>query len=96
MTPMERVDRALKGASWEEAEEAGIEVLARCTALHIYAREKEGKYVLDLAEKICKRADEWAHEEKNTFLLYMARMAFLRIKRENQQDNTKNQLLLTN
>lgn len=61
MTPVELVDRALKGRTWEEAEEAGVEILARCMALHVYARE-DGDYYNQIAERICRRADQWAKE----------------------------------
>lgn len=62
MTPVELVDRALKGRTWEEAEEAGVEILARCMALHVYAREDGDKYFKQIAERICRRADQWAKE----------------------------------
>ena len=35
MTPYERVDSRMKGMSWEEAEDVGVEILAKCLALHI-------------------------------------------------------------
>lgn len=79
MTYVERVDRALKDASWDQAEEAGIEILARCMALHTYARE-EDKYLLELSEKICKRADEWAHEGNHPTILAFASMGYKKEK----------------
>lgn len=75
MTPMERMEYIMKESTWEDAEEVGIEILARCSAMHVYARE-EDDYVVDLtmklAERICKRADEWAHEGNNPFVLACA------------------------
>ncbi len=75
MTPMERVEYIMKESTWEDAEEVGIEILARCSAMHVYAR-KEEDYVVDLTmkltERVCKRADEWAHEKNNPFVLACA------------------------
>lgn len=83
MTYVERVDRALKDASWDQAEEAGIEILARCMALHTYAREKEvDQYILKLLGKICKRADEWAHEGNHPAILAFASMGYKKEKEE--------------
>ena len=79
MTYVERVDRALKDASWDQAEEAGIEILARCMALHTYARE-EDKYLLELSEEICKRADEWAHDGNHPAILAFASMGYKKEK----------------
>ena len=84
MTYVERVDRALKDASWEQAEEAGIEILARCMALHTYARKEGGKYLLDLTERICKRADQWAQEGNNPTILAFASMGYEKKKEEGQ------------
>ena len=70
MTPMERLDRIMEGATWEEAEEVGIEILARCFALHAYSRHDGEKFFDRMLERIAKRGDEWAHE--NTFVLAMA------------------------
>lgn len=71
MTFLERVDRELEGSTWEQAEEVGIEILARVTAYHIYAREDGEEYVRDLIRRICKRGDQWAHEDRN-----LVRLAF--------------------
>lgn len=72
MTPIEKVDRALKDATWEEAEEAGIEILARCVALHVYALKEGEEYFKTLMERIVRRGDEWAHEGNNPMVLAMA------------------------
>ena len=76
MTPKERMDKLLKGLTWEEAEEIGIEILARCCALHVYARKEDEKYILDLSKnimgRVCDRADEWAHEGDNPTILALA------------------------
>lgn len=75
MTPIERVDRALNGTTWDEAEQAGIEILARCFALHIYARKEGAEYMNDIMKRICERGDEWAHEPGNTGRLAFAAVA---------------------
>lgn len=75
MTPKERMEYIMTGSTWDDAEEVGIEMLARCCALHVYAR-KEEDYILNLSmkltERICRRADEWAHEGNNPFVLACA------------------------
>lgn len=80
MTYVERVDRALKDASWDQAEEAGIEILARCMALHTFARNEGEEYLLELTERICKRADQWAHEGNNPTILAFASMGYKKEK----------------
>ncbi len=72
MTPIEKVDRALKDATWEEAEEAGVEILARCVALHVYALKEGADYFEKLMERIVRRGDEWAHEGNHSLALAMA------------------------
>lgn len=93
MTPKERMDFILKDSTWEEAEEVGIEILARCCALHVYAR-KEEDYILNLSmkltERICRRADEWAHEGNNPFILACAATGHRREQEElNNNKKTK-------
>lgn len=82
MTYEERVDRALKDASWDQAEEAGIEILARCMALHTFARNEGEEYLLELMGRICKRADEWAHEGNHPAILAFASMGYKKEKEE--------------
>ena len=72
MTIHERVDSALKGETWDYAEEFGIEVLARCVALHVYSRKDGEEYLSKIMTSICKRGDEWAHEGNHPFVLAMA------------------------
>ena len=84
MTYVERVDRALKDASWDQAEEAGIEILARCMALHTYAREEGKEYLFDLMERILKRANEWAHEGNHPTILAFASMGYKKEKEESR------------
>lgn len=71
MTPVELVDQALKGRTWEEAEEAGVEILARCMAFHAYAKKDGEEYYMNIVKRICLRADAWAKD--NAFMLGCAR-----------------------
>lgn len=80
MSPIERSDRILQGLSWDEAEEVGTEILARCVALHVYARKDGDEYIMPLFERIVKRADEWA--AKNSWRLACAAVAHKREKEE--------------
>ena len=67
MTPIERIDRALKGVTWEGAEEAGIEILARCVAFHCFVKDDGEEYYKRVALRIAERSAEWA-EENATYL----------------------------
>lgn len=83
MTPVELVDQALKNRTWEEAEEAGVEILARCMALHVYAREDGDEYYMNIVERICLRADAWAKD--NALMLGFARACLELRKKEEKQ-----------
>lgn len=72
MTPIERADKILNGVSWDDAEAVGIEILARCMALHVYARKEGVEYHKNIIESICKRGDEWAHEGNHSQILAFA------------------------
>lgn len=72
MTPMERMDYIMKGATWDDGETVGVEMLARCMALHVYARKEGEEYFQQLMKRICIRADEWAHEPGNPAILAFA------------------------
>ena len=74
MTPIERMNKLMNGLSWEEAEEVGVEILARCAALHIFAREDVDEYMPKLFERVFVRAFEWAKTE-GSFPLAMAKSA---------------------
>jgi hypothetical protein len=74
MTPYERVDSRIKGMSWEEAEDVGVEILSRCIALHIFAREDIEEYLPKVFHRIRERACEWASHE-GSFPLAMAKSA---------------------
>lgn len=62
MTPYERVEQRMKGMSWEEAEDVAVEILARCTGLHVHVRKDSEEWIPKLFERIGKRADEWSQE----------------------------------
>ena len=81
MTPIERMNKLMKGLSWDEAEEAGIGICARCFAFHVYAKEDGGKWFETLMEKIANRADEWAKNE-GSFVLAMNSVFLKREKKE--------------
>lgn len=87
MTPIERVDQRMKGMSWEEAEDVGVEILARCMALHVYSR-KDGKEWFDnTMKRIIERAQEWKDEGNNFRILAWAAVAH---KREQNKENYGN------
>lgn len=88
MTPMEKMEKILKGSSWDEAEEVGKEILARCMALHLYARGEGIEYIDHLIESICERGDAWAHEGNNPSILGLA-SAVYKIEKEESTLNSK-------
>lgn len=75
---MERMEYIMKGATWDDAETVGIEMLARCMALHVYARKEGKEYLSRLLERICTRGDEWAHEPGNPAILACAAVGYER------------------
>lgn len=72
MTPMERMEYIMTGATWDDADEVGVEMLARCVALHTYARDDGEEYFKELMSRICRRADQWVHENNNELRLAIA------------------------
>ena len=76
MTPIEKVEQRMKGMTWEEAEDVGVEILARCMALHAYARKDGEEYLPHLMKRICKRGDKWAHEGNNPQVLAFAAVGY--------------------
>lgn len=72
MNTQELADLYLKKASWEQAEEVGIEILARCLARRTYVLKDlyASETYLFTFDKICKRSNEWAKE--NSFALAAA------------------------
>ena len=92
MTPVELVDQALNGRSWDEAETAGVEILARCMALHVYARKEGEEYFRGLMKRICNRADEWAHEDNHPTILAFAAVGHERQQKENRVSKKEPQI----
>lgn len=81
MTPMERVEQRMKGLTWEEAEDVGVEILARCLSLHVCVHKDEEKYIDHLLKRVFERATEWTKE--HSFELAMASVG-LKLKQEKQ------------
>lgn len=86
LTPIERSDRIMKHSTWDEAEQAGIEILARCMAKRVYAEGKGVNYMTDLLNRICIRADEW--KKDHTFELACAKLKY---EKEKESMNLKNE-----
>ena len=87
MTPIERVDQRMKGMTWEEAEDVGVEILARCMALHTYARKDGEEFFKNVMERICKRGDEWA--KTHTAILAFASLGY-KEQQEKEKEKEKN------
>ena len=94
MTPYERVDSRMKGMSWEEAEDVGVEILARCIALHTFAREDIDEYLPKLFGRIRDRSLEWAKTE-GSFPLAMAKSA-VRHQKEMEEEKEKTKIIPIN
>lgn len=83
MTPIERMNKLMKGLSWEEAEEVGVEILARCFARHKHVLKDEDKFMDNILEKICERCNEWSHEHS-----WELAIASVMSKRDNEKNDT--------
>ena len=83
MTPIERVDRVMKGASWEDAENVGIEILARCISFN-YVVNKGGKgYMEKLFARLGDRVQTWTDDHATQ--LAMGRVVKELQEKENAQ-----------
>jgi hypothetical protein len=69
MTPMERVEQRMKGLTWEEAEDIGIEILARCLALHMFVREDLIQYTKRMNDRLFENAVKWAKSHSTELAL---------------------------
>jgi hypothetical protein len=49
-------------------------------ALHAYALNEGEKHLLELTERICKRADEWARDGNHPTILAFASMGYKKEK----------------
>lgn len=81
MTPIERMNKLMNGLSWEEAEEVGVEILARCLSRHKHVLKDEEKFMDDIVEKICERCNEWSNE--HSWELAIASVMSKRDKKDN-------------
>ena len=81
MTPIERVDQRMKGMTWEEAEDVGVEILARCMSLHIHVRKDGEEYIDHLLKRMLERTMEWTKE--HSFELAVASVG-LKLKKNNE------------
>ena len=72
MTPMERVEQRMKGLTWEEAEDIGIEILARCLALHMFVRKDLMQYTERMNERLFENAVKWARSHSTELALASA------------------------
>lgn len=68
MTPFERVASRMKYMSFDEAEDVGIEIMARVVAIRMYAESKDGQYLQGVFERIIKQADDYARNEGSLYL----------------------------
>lgn len=66
----------------EEAEDVGVEILARCLALHTFARKDGVVWFERTTNRIIERMDEWRKD--NAFVL-----AFASVANERQKGETK-------
>ena len=85
MTPIERMNKLMDGLSWDEAEDVGAEILGRCLALHIYAREEDEEYMKALFRKVVDKANEWRKSDYGAYVLAWAHQAW-KYEQKEQED----------
>ena len=83
MTPIERVDRVMKGASWEDAENVGIEILARCISFNYFVNKGGKDYMEKLFARLGDRVQTWT--DAHATQLAIGRVAKERQKKENAE-----------
>ena len=83
MTPIERVERVMKGASWEDAENVGIEILARCISFNFFVNKGGKEYMEKLFARRGDRVQTWTDEHATQ--LAMGRVA----KELQEQENAE-------
>lgn len=76
MTPIERVDQRMKGMTWEEAEDVGVEILARCLSFHVHVRDEGEEYIDHLLKRVLERAMEWMKEHSLELAMARAGLQF--------------------
>ena len=70
---MERVDQRMKGMTWDETEEVGIEILARCLTHHIFVAGDGEEFAESLPKRVAKRVREMVEEHRTAFALLRAK-----------------------
>ena len=83
LTPIERVERVMKGASWEEAENVGIEILARCISFNFFVNKGGKEYMEKLFARLGDRVQTWTDEHATQ--LAIGRVAKERQEKENAE-----------
>ena len=83
LTPKERVDRVMKGASWEDAENVGIEILARCISFNFFVNKGGSEYMEKLFARLGDRVQTWT--DAHATQLAMGRVAKERQEKENAE-----------
>lgn len=83
LTPMERVDRVMKGASWEDAENVGIEILARCISFNYFVNKGGKGYMEKLFARLGDRVQTWT--DAHATQLAIGRVAKERQEKENAE-----------
>ena len=83
LTPIERVDRVMKGASWEDAENVGIEILARCISFNYFVNKGGKGYMEKLFARLGDRVQTWTDDHATQ--LAIGRVAKERQEKENAE-----------
>ena len=83
MTPIERVDRVMKGASWQDAENVGIEILARCISFNFFVNKGGREYMEKLFARLGDRVQTWTDDHATQ--LAIGRVAKERQEKENAE-----------
>jgi hypothetical protein len=83
LTPIERVDRVMKGVSWEDAENVGIEILARCISFNFFVNKRGKGYMEKLFARLGDRVQTWTDDHATQ--LAMGRVAKERQEKENAE-----------
>ena len=81
MTPIERVDRVMKDASREDAENVGIEILARCISFNYFVNKGGKGYMEKLFARLGDRVQTWTDDHATQ--LAIGRVAKERQEKEN-------------
>lgn len=87
MTPIERMNKLMKGLSWDEAEEVCREMMARCVAYHVFVCHDGEEFMHSWTDDIVNRSLEWS--KKHSFELAAASVVYNRKKEvKDENDNS--------